>query len=217
MFGNTGPNPMPRASHSEAEREQMRQRILAAARALFQEGGLEAVSMRAIGRRVGLTAAALYAYFPDKAELLRALWHDALHDLTVRLQRISAGEADPLAAIRALAAAYTDFAEEDPVRFRVLFLRADPTPEQTMADQPDIYAPYLLLRAQIETALRRGLFGTATDADLVAQAIWGAVHGVLTLRTDCLDFSFRPLRPLVSLVVDTMIGGLARPSNESEA
>lgn len=205
---------MPRSSQSEQERAQTRGRILDAARALFQEGGIEAVSTRAIGRRVGLTAAALYAYFPSKGALLRGLWRDALQDLTARLRAISAGHPDPIATIRALAEAYTAFAEEDPVRFRVLFRHDEAVP---IAEQPDLYAPYLLLRDQVDTAMGQGLFPGQDDPDLLAQAIWGAVHGVLALQNDCLDFSFRPLRRLVTTVLEAMIAGLTRAATQGAA
>ena len=44
--------------------------VVDAAVALADEGGLEAVSMRAIAKRLGLTAMAVYTYVPGKAELL---------------------------------------------------------------------------------------------------------------------------------------------------
>lgn len=57
-----------------AEREALREQIIAAAWALFQEGGEPAVSMRTLARCVGLSPMALYAYFPTKAHLMRHVW-----------------------------------------------------------------------------------------------------------------------------------------------
>ncbi|WP_460037422.1 TetR/AcrR family transcriptional regulator C-terminal domain-containing protein [Streptomyces cavourensis] len=52
--------------------------IVAAAVALADEEGMAAVSMRAVGDRLGRTAMALYTYVPGKSELLD-LMYDAVH------------------------------------------------------------------------------------------------------------------------------------------
>ncbi|MFJ9622233.1 TetR/AcrR family transcriptional regulator [Streptomyces sp. NPDC101181] len=52
--------------------------IVAAAVALADEEGMAALSMRAVGDRLGRTAMALYTYVPGKSELLD-LMYDAVH------------------------------------------------------------------------------------------------------------------------------------------
>ncbi|MFF1922419.1 TetR/AcrR family transcriptional regulator C-terminal domain-containing protein [Streptomyces sp. NPDC058221] len=52
--------------------------IVAAAVAVADEGGMAALSMRAVGERLGRTAMALYTYVPGKSELLD-LMYDAVH------------------------------------------------------------------------------------------------------------------------------------------
>lgn len=64
-----GPGPKPRLSVDA---------IVAAAVALADEEGMEALSMRAVGDRLGRTAMALYTYVPGKSELLD-LMYDAVH------------------------------------------------------------------------------------------------------------------------------------------
>src|SRR5260370_16919206 len=53
--------------------EDRRQAILDAAVALADERGLDAVSMRAVAERVGVTPMALYPHVGSKAELLDAM------------------------------------------------------------------------------------------------------------------------------------------------
>ena len=48
--------------------------IVDAAIALADEGGIDAVSMRAVGERLGRTPMALYTYIPGKAELIDLMW-----------------------------------------------------------------------------------------------------------------------------------------------
>ncbi|MFD7718938.1 TetR/AcrR family transcriptional regulator, partial [Streptomyces sp. NPDC059814] len=52
--------------------------IVAAAIAVADEDGMAALSMRAVGERLGRTAMALYTYVPGKSELLD-LMYDAVH------------------------------------------------------------------------------------------------------------------------------------------
>ncbi|MER7697611.1 MULTISPECIES: TetR/AcrR family transcriptional regulator C-terminal domain-containing protein [unclassified Streptomyces] len=64
-----GPGPKPRLSVDA---------IVAAAVALADEEGMGALSMRAVGDRLGRTAMALYTYVPGRSELLD-LMYDAVH------------------------------------------------------------------------------------------------------------------------------------------
>lgn len=58
-----------------------RQEILNAALAIADEGGLDAVSMRAVAQRVGVTAMALYPHFSGKEALLDGLVGRVLAEL----------------------------------------------------------------------------------------------------------------------------------------
>jgi len=55
--------------------------VVAAALALADEGGIDAVSMRAVGERLGRTPMALYTYVPGKAELIDLMWDRVLAEL----------------------------------------------------------------------------------------------------------------------------------------
>ena len=54
-----------------------RERLVAAARGLLEEGGYAAASVQAIADRVGVSAGALYRHFPSKAELFVEVFRDA--------------------------------------------------------------------------------------------------------------------------------------------
>ena len=70
-----------------------RERIVAGARALFAERGLE-VSVEDITRRAGLGMGTLYRHFPTKEELIDAVLEDALGEL-LRLAESALEEPDP--------------------------------------------------------------------------------------------------------------------------
>lgn len=66
--------------------------LLEAAAGLLDEGGLEAVTLRAVGSRAGVSRGAPYGHFADKEDLLCALAVEQWEDLTRDLERL---QADP--------------------------------------------------------------------------------------------------------------------------
>jgi AcrR family transcriptional regulator len=71
----------PRDLRQQALADARREHILSAARAVFIEVGLEAVSMREIAKRAGYTAGAIYSYFASKEEIYGALLAESLERL----------------------------------------------------------------------------------------------------------------------------------------
>ena len=70
------------------EREQLRLLILDAARSLFVERGIEAVSMREIARKINYSATTLYNHFADKDALLQAVCDEDFLALAGSIQDI---------------------------------------------------------------------------------------------------------------------------------
>src|ERR1700729_4355104 len=94
--------------------------ILAAARAAFDQGGMEAVSLREIARAVGITPMAIYRHYENKQALIDALVLDALEEWSARAQGVPRD--DPRAWFEGMGDAFVDFALERPRRFEAAFL-----------------------------------------------------------------------------------------------
>ena len=66
----------------------LQERLLACAQQLTEEGGAQAVSMRALAVRAGVATGTVYNYFANKDELLLALtehaWREALEEMARR-------------------------------------------------------------------------------------------------------------------------------------
>jgi len=197
---------MPRAPHSAQERAEIRARILDAAWSLFTETGFDGLSMRAVAARAGMSAGAIYRYFPAKSDLAVALWQEGARGLEDRLRHIVAGAGDPVEALRALAQAYADFALEDPAMFRMLFF-ADGGHEFDVGGATSAFTSYYLARECVERAIAQGRFAV-TDADLATQTLWAAIHGVISLRMICVDFPFCEPRRLIAQAIATVLAGL---------
>lgn len=93
--------------------------IVAAGRAILEDGGPGGVTMQAVAARVGVRAPSLYKRVRDRDALLSAVTQATADDLTARLERAGGGLAE-------IAAAYRGFAHEQPEGFRLLFTAAAP-------------------------------------------------------------------------------------------
>jgi AcrR family transcriptional regulator len=73
---------MGRKAYSPEKRLEMQNSVLNAARELFESEGREAVTMRRVGKQLGLSAMALYGYFEGKEKLVGALLDEGFRSLT---------------------------------------------------------------------------------------------------------------------------------------
>jgi AcrR family transcriptional regulator len=138
--------------------------IADAARALLEEEGPEALSMRRVAERLGIRAPSIYKHLPDKQSLEAVLMSDALAEQAEAFEAAVRGAADPLGAV---AAAYRDFALRRPHLYRLLTDR--PLPRHLLAPGVEARAAEPLIRA------------TGGDVD-AARAAWAFAHGMVTLE-----------------------------------
>ena len=202
----------------ERDREEVRGKILDAARDLFARDGYDAVTMRKIAEAIEYSPTAIYLHFKDKDTLVRELCVADFDSLARAFQRI-AREPDPLERLRKVGLAYADFAVEHPNHYRLMFMT--PHPAQTKDDEaaalrrgnPEADA-YAFLAGTIAEAIEKGLVRPELkDPHIVAQAAWAGVHGVISLHVaKCNDpwVDWRPLKKTVALVVDAFSRGIAR-------
>lgn len=92
------------------------------ARRLLVTGGIDAVSLRAIARDMGMTAPAIYRYFPSLEALVVALAGDLYDEVTGRLEtaRDGAGD-DPVDQVAAMCRAFRSWSVEHPAEFGLIF------------------------------------------------------------------------------------------------
>lgn len=86
-------DPMPKVSQEHLERR--RQQILDAAASCFARQGFHATSMQDIFTAAGLSAGAVYRYFPSKTELIRAIAAEALATVLPVLDSVTGDHATP--------------------------------------------------------------------------------------------------------------------------
>jgi AcrR family transcriptional regulator len=200
----------------ERERQDVRAKILDAARELFAKDGYDAVTMREIAKRIEYSPTAIYLHFADKAALIRELCNSdflALAQRFIDLMRVP----DPIERIRRAGEAYIEFAEHNPNHYRLMFMTPmpaeAPTPAESTVQQgnPEEDA-YAFLRGSVAEALAAGRFRPGlTDPDLISQVFWAGVHGIAALqvvRAEDPWVEWRPLGERTRILIDALIDGL---------
>ena len=97
-----------------------RERIFKAARRLFDEKGLDGVSLRNVAKKIGITPMAIYRHFEDKEALIDALVLDGLGEWSARVEALPPQQA--FIRIAQIGEAYLDFALKEPRRYEAAFL-----------------------------------------------------------------------------------------------
>jgi len=158
------------------------ERILTAARDLFLAGGAEAVTMRSVAERVGVTATALYRHFEGKEALLRAVLRAGFEDFGSYLYRSLAGTS-PEERLRQSGLAYLDFALQQPQVYRTIFVAPQPAAACAAPDVSDPHkaATFRFLIDRVRECMESGCL-RRDEPEAVALAIWAHVHGLVSLH-----------------------------------
>lgn len=108
-------------SRRERIAEVTREDLSAAARALLIEGGVEAVTVRAVAARAGMTAPAIYRYFTNREALLTRVIADILGELVVHLQEIGRDEDTAVGRLQQTSRAFRHWALDHRIEFGLIF------------------------------------------------------------------------------------------------
>ena len=141
--------------------------VLAAGQILGKQG-LEAVTLRAVARKAGVSHGAPYRHFPSLDHLLAAVAEQGFRELGNALRGRSAAE---------MGEAYVRFGLEQPARFRLMFGGL-----VGVARHPGLRdASQAVYGALVEALKTRG---EIAEPEKAAAAAWALVHGLTVLLSD---------------------------------
>jgi AcrR family transcriptional regulator len=172
----------PAASRREREREDMRHRIIEAARHLFVSEGYESTTIRRIAEAIEYTPGAIYSYFKDKDALLYALHQQGFTELQRRfIAAVSAGS-NPAEQLQRAGDAYIAFAHDNPEMYHLMFVAQATSRTVDEADAwPEGRSAHEGLLALVQVAISTGWIRPG-DPSVIAFALWAAAHGAVTLE-----------------------------------
>lgn len=158
-----------------------RETLVAVAAQLLDEGGPEAVTLREVGHRAGVSHNAPYKHFADKEALLAAVAARELGRRTASLSATrAAAKAEGLApqeAVRAAMRGYVAWALEFPQRFRLVFGSWSKDSAELAAAAGS--ARGLLVDIVAEAQRAGGL--PAADPERLASLLLAVTHGAVDL------------------------------------
>ena len=158
--------------------DDIKTRIVAAARALYFERGPDAVTMRAVAERVGVTATALYRHFADKDAILHEVLGEGSRLLGSHLFRALEAPT-PLERLRATAMAYLEFAVAQPQAYRSLYEPGEAEEGTPVHLQRGALRRFL--RDRVREAMDAGAIAPG-DPDGTAVTTWALLHGLASLH-----------------------------------
>ncbi|MEV0249278.1 TetR/AcrR family transcriptional regulator [Nocardia sp. NPDC050712] len=161
----------------------LRDALIAACLRLIETEGIGAVSLRRVAREAGVSTAAPYHHFADRAALLAVLSANGFERLGADLAAARASADSPLAALTALAEAYVRFSREQPAYFRLMFRPELSEPDKHPAAMVAGEAAFGELAAAVADCVDAGLI-EPERADTVSVAWWGIAHGLASLWLD---------------------------------
>jgi AcrR family transcriptional regulator len=193
----------------QARTDMYREHVLEIAERVFAERGFEAAKLQDIGREAGVSMGTIYAVFPGKEELFRAILDRRGQEILAVARAAVGGDGDARAALDRLIAAYLDFFVAQP-HFLRMHLRNGSSwvlgPSQGSQGQVQLWADIHALQTDLmRRGIAAGLFVDENPAflaklfsalDQVLLADW--VAGGMTASRDQL---LARLRGLVARVI----------------
>ncbi|WP_460703697.1 TetR/AcrR family transcriptional regulator [Myceligenerans halotolerans] len=195
--------PEPEKSRTTYHHGALRAELVDASVRLVESEGVGAVSLRRVAREAGVSPAAPYHHFANRAALLSAISAQGFRELADDLGAV-ARTTDDADAVAALVRCYLDFARRRPGHFQVMW-----RPELSEPDKhPDVRdgGEAALLRL---TDLVDGL--EVADPRGLALAIWAVGHGLASLMLDGqLDHTARKWDTTADDLLERCLGTVSR-------
>ena len=145
--------------------------------------GVEQLTLRTIGERLGVSRTALYRHFSDKQALLAAVSTEGFRTLRLALSTAWEQHGRGRPGFEAMAVAYVRFAVTHPAHYRVMFGRFLESAAGNADLQGEATAAFDVLMDALVTQQDAGIV-RRDEPRLQARFIWAAVHGTAMLAID---------------------------------
>lgn len=156
------------------------QRILTAARRLFEHEGPAGVTMRRVAAAAGLSPMAIYRHFENREALLARIGSDSFEAIAGHWSARAQG-LDPLTRLIAVHRLYLDYALAHPHLFDLAFSTPRPDARRYPEDFQARRSPTLTVVADaVADAIAAGAL-REDDAWEVTMTLWAHTHGLVAL------------------------------------
>jgi AcrR family transcriptional regulator len=173
---------MPRAKQTPEQIDEMRSRILEAARQILRSEGYAAVTIRAIAEQVGTSPMTLYTYFQNREALMAALDQRQRAYIQTRYDEMlhDAETGDVREVLRRALQVYARIAGNSPHLYDLLWVQPLPRPDRVVPQQRRLQANVQHLARLITLGIERGVC-VPREPQLAAATAFGIVNSPLIL------------------------------------
>ena len=197
----------------EAKREELRNRLIAAAEKLVAKSGIRALNAREVTKEAGCALGSLYTVFDDLDDLVIHVNSNTLNRLAEELRNEPVSHEDPVEALKSLAKTYVRFARENLPLWVALFDYAAiadiAVPEWHTAEQ------HRLIEFIVEPVASLSVNLEGAELSERAKMLFAAVHGIVSLSVEDRFVGVSPdrLEDELMVFIDQMVAGLVRQSS----
>lgn len=202
-----------RENVAEARRAQAREEILAATRAIVLEGGLSALTMAAVAKRIGVTKPAIYYYFDGRDALVAAVALRALEAEADALVAAVESAVDGLDAAERLVRGCLDHHRRHLDDFRLVYALGqvfpgapDELPERIPRITSRIYDA---LEARLVEGQRQGVVAACVAPRRLAVALHLAALGFVAMHS-LTDARGQPMKHGFEALIEELLRPLRR-------
>jgi AcrR family transcriptional regulator len=163
---------------------ELRQATIDTAIQIVAERGIEALTLREVSQRIGVSRMAPYRHFENKSALLAAVAEEGFAMMYRYLQQtLTESPPEPLPRLQKLGIAYISFATSQPTHYRLMFgsLAVD------RSIYPELHSTaaknYNLLLQSVRECQEAGSICNDNPQE-IAQMLWSLTHGLSMLIID---------------------------------
>ena len=193
----------------------LRRELMDGALRVIASDGLAGLSLRTVAAAAGVSHAAPYHHFADKAALVRALGYEGLRLLDERMAEAEdAAGGDPGERLIAIGRAYVVFSAQSPGYFLAMGApeMREPHPPEQAEEHGETWER--LVRA-VAACQATGLLDPVPDPTVLVIGLWSLVEGLARLWTTGplpeMPLAAHGLEPLADSVIRSVFAGM-RPA-----
>jgi AcrR family transcriptional regulator len=151
---------------------------------ILSKEGVGGLSLRKVAKRAGVSHSAPYSHFPDKQSLIAAISTEGFKQLYNELDAaISSHAGDPKRALQEGAWAYVQFAINHTDTFKIMFSGVLEKEREYPAFVEISHRSFERVVDVVQACQDIGIL-RSTPPEIMAVAVWGQVHGIISLMLE---------------------------------
>jgi AcrR family transcriptional regulator len=169
---------MPRQTYHHGD---LKNALIKAGVEILAQEGMDGLTLRKVAQRAGVSHNAPYSHFPDKQSLIAAISTEGFKQLYDELNAaILSHPGDPKRQLQEAAWAYVQFAMDNTDTFKLMFSGV----LEIEKDYPafvEISQKTFVRVVDIVRACQDAGILSSTPPEIMAVAVWGQIHGIISL------------------------------------